>query len=216
MWYLYLDESGDLGFDFVNKKPSKYFTVAILLVKGGKDNLSLLKAAKKTIKRKLNPKGKRNRSVKELKGTNTTLEIKSYFFEQVKDLDLSIYSLTLNKRRVFDSLIKNKARVYNYVARLVLDQISFYNANLREDLIIDKSKSRPEIADFNSYIRRQLEAKLDPNVPLEIHHWKSEENGGVQAADLFSWGIFRKHEKKDGSWYDIFESKVRYNDIYLP
>lgn len=30
MWYLYLDESGDLGFDFVNKKPSKFFTVSIL------------------------------------------------------------------------------------------------------------------------------------------------------------------------------------------
>ena len=55
MWYLYLDESGDLGFDFVNKKPSKYFTVAILLVKGGADNLRLLKAVKKTVKRKAEP-----------------------------------------------------------------------------------------------------------------------------------------------------------------
>ncbi len=27
MWNLYLDESGDLGFDFVNKKPSKFFTI---------------------------------------------------------------------------------------------------------------------------------------------------------------------------------------------
>lgn len=25
MWYLYLDESGDLGFDFVNKKTIKVF-----------------------------------------------------------------------------------------------------------------------------------------------------------------------------------------------
>lgn len=33
MWFLYLDESGDLGFDFVNKKPSKFFTIAILEIK---------------------------------------------------------------------------------------------------------------------------------------------------------------------------------------
>ncbi len=30
MWYLYRDESGDLGFDFVNKKPSGFFTLCIL------------------------------------------------------------------------------------------------------------------------------------------------------------------------------------------
>jgi hypothetical protein len=215
MWYLYLDESGDLGFDFVNKRPSKFFTVSILLVKGGADNLRLLKAVKKTIKRKLNPKSQRNRSAKELKGTNTTLEIKRYFYSQIKDVDFSIYSLTLNKKRVYDSLIKDKPRVYNFISRLVLDQISFYNAGLRVELIIDKSKSRPEITDFNNYIRRQLEAKLDPKVPLDIYHWKSEENGGVQAADLFSWGIFRKYEKRDSGWYDIFRGKVRYDDVYL-
>lgn len=215
MWYLYLDESGDLGFDFVNKKPSKYFTISIFLVKGGMDNLCLLKAVKKTIKRKLNPKGKKSRAVKELKGTGTTVGIKNYFYEQIKDIDFSIYGLTLNKKRVYDGLVKNKPRVYNYVSRLVLDQISFYDANLRVELIIDKSKSGPEIADFNTYIRRQLEAKLDPKVPLDIYHWKSEENGGLQAADLFSWGIFRKYEKKDVGWYNIFKSKVRYDDVYL-
>jgi len=34
MWYLYLDESGDLGFDFANKRSSIFFTITILLVKG--------------------------------------------------------------------------------------------------------------------------------------------------------------------------------------
>ncbi len=29
MLYLYLDESGDLGFDFVNKKPTKHFVISI-------------------------------------------------------------------------------------------------------------------------------------------------------------------------------------------
>lgn len=28
--YLYLDESGDLGFDFVNKKPSGFFIITLL------------------------------------------------------------------------------------------------------------------------------------------------------------------------------------------
>ncbi|MEW6618278.1 MAG: DUF3800 domain-containing protein [bacterium] len=52
MLYLYLDESGDLGFDFVNKRPSKYFTIAILVVKGYEENRLLLKVVKKTLSRR--------------------------------------------------------------------------------------------------------------------------------------------------------------------
>ncbi len=56
MWYLYLDESGDLGFDFVHKRPSNFFTVTILVVKGMENNRALANAVKKTIRRKLDPK----------------------------------------------------------------------------------------------------------------------------------------------------------------
>ena len=72
MWYLYLDESGDLGFDFVNKKPSRFFTVTILLVKGVENNRALINGIKKTINRKLNPRKRKRRIVRELKGYGTS------------------------------------------------------------------------------------------------------------------------------------------------
>ena len=53
MLYLYLDESGDLGFDFVNKKPSKYFVVSILVVKGHEANRRLINGVKKNFKKKI-------------------------------------------------------------------------------------------------------------------------------------------------------------------
>jgi len=65
VWFLYLDESGDLGFDFVNKKPSKFFTVTILAIKGPENNRLLIKAVKKTLRRKLN---RRKVAAEELKG----------------------------------------------------------------------------------------------------------------------------------------------------
>ena len=63
MWYLYLDESGDLGFDFVNKKPSRFFTITILVIKGNIENRLLFNAVKKTLRRRLNPRKKRKRIV---------------------------------------------------------------------------------------------------------------------------------------------------------
>lgn len=217
MWYLYLDESGDLGFDFVNKKPSKFFTITILALSSQDANRKLIKAAKITLRRKLNNPKNRKRIVQELKGTSTTFEIKKYFFKKVKNVRFGIYSITLNKKRVFERLSKDKSRVYNYIARQVLDQIPFEkNSGDRVELIIDKSMAKPEIAEFNSYIRRQLEGRLSPNVPLDIYHWLSHENCGLQVADLFCWGIFQKYERQNTKWYDVFaKEKVRFDEQFL-
>jgi hypothetical protein len=216
MLFLYLDESGDLGFDFVTKKPSKFFVVTILAVQGQDNNRRIINAVKKTIRRKLNPPGKRSRIVQELKGTGTTLDIKKYFYDQVKDIDFKIYAIVLNKRRVYNYLADNKARVYNYIARIVLEKIPFEDATVKADLIIDKSKGKPEILNFNNYIQNQLEARINPVVPLYINHLDSCDNCGLQAVDMFSYGVFEGYERRKWDWFNVFEGKVAFRTVYLP
>jgi len=210
MLYLYLDESGDLGFDFFNKKPSKYFTVTILAVQGVENNRALLKAVKKTVKRKL-PRGQ-----EELKGSKDSIAVKKYFYSQVEAIPFGIYAITLNKRRVYENLIKKKDRVYNFIARKVLDKIPVQDASMRVEVVIDKSKSKKEVREFNGYITRNLQGRIDPLVPLDIYHWISHENRGLQAVDAFSWGLFRKYERNDREWFNIFKDKVKYDTVYLP
>lgn len=213
MWFLYLDESGDLGFDFVNKKPSKFFTITILAVKGAAANRLLINSVKHTLRRKLHAE----RNAVELKGSKTSIRIKKYFYEQCKSIDFGIYSLILNKKRLYDHLAKDKERVYNYVARLVMDNIPLEKADTRIYLVVDKSKSRPETKEFNSYIMRELKGRIDPKVPIDIYHYLSHENMGVQAADMFCWGIYRKYEKRDDEWFSVFwKEKGRYLSVYLP
>lgn len=216
MLYIYLDESGDLGFDFVNKKPSRVFTIGILVVRGNDVRRKIVKMVERTLRKKLNPKGKRRRFVQELKGTATTLEVKKYFFRNIEELDFDIYALTINKKRVYQSLIDDKARIYNWVARLLLDQIDYSAADMRVYLVIDKSKSKPEIVEFNNYIASQLKGKVNPRIPLEIRHVDSCQDLCLNAADLFAWGVFRKHEKRDNEWWDVFRRKLKYDEFYLP
>ena len=83
-------------------------------------------------------------------------------------------------------------------------------------LILDKSKGKPEIADFNAYILRQLQGKLNPKIPLDIMHRLSHEMVGLQIVDLFAWGIFRKYEKKDTEWFSVFCKKIEFDNVYLP
>jgi len=211
MWYLYLDESGDLGFDFVNKKPSKFFTVTILALQGIEANRKLIKAVKVVLRRKLNPKSKRRRIVHELKGSSTTLEIKKYFYQQIKNVKFGLYSISLNKRRVYEYLIKDKSKIYNFVARQVLDRIPFERNNMeRVEFIIDRSKTKPEIEEFNSYIRNQLEGRLNPKTPLDMYHWKSHETPGLQVADMFCWGIFEMYERGRKDWFEVY-IRIRLN-----
>jgi len=206
--YLYLDESGDLGFDFVNKKPSKFFTVAILSIKDIQENRKFIKAVVITLNRKLNPRSKRKRIVEELKGERTDLSIKKYFYQKISSIKFSLYAITLNKIRVFERLTKNKSRVYNFMARQVLEQIPFNKTdNKRIVFTIDKSKGKLGVKEFNNYILRQLEGRINPKMPFDIYHEDSKKNKGLQAIDMFAWGIHRKYEQNDKEWYQIFKEK---------
>lgn len=141
--------------------------------------------------------------------------MKQYFYRQVKELRFGLYALTLNKRRVFERLTREKERVYNFVARLVLDQIPFEKADDRVQLIVDRSMGGHEIQEFNAYVVRQLQGRLHPKVPLHINHALSHAEPALQAADLFAWGIFRKYERGDAEWLEVFREKVKYDEVYL-
>src|SRR3989304_4780627 len=181
MLYLYLDESGDLGFDFFAKKPSKYFTVTVMLVQGTENRKKIAKAVKRTLQNKFQ-KQKRT----ELKGSKQSIKVKRYFYRYIESVPFEIYALTLNKRRVYDSLVQKKDRVYNFIARKVLDVIPFEDAATRISLVLDRSKGKQEIREFDNYLIRQLSGKIDPLIPLDIDHHISHEDLLLQAVDLFS------------------------------
>ncbi|MEX2168371.1 MAG: DUF3800 domain-containing protein [Pirellulales bacterium] len=216
-WHLFLDESGDLGFDFREKHPSKFLTISVLAMSSTNARKAVSLAVKKTLRRKVNkPRAKSHKQ--ELKGSETAFQIKSYFYEQIKAQTFGVYAMSINKRNVHQELRRNtltKSRLYNYLARKVLEQIPFEKADGAVELIVDKSKGNREIADFNQYLLGQLQGRLDPRASLNIYHRRSNVDLGLSAADLFCWGVFRKRESADRAWYDLFQEKVRLDEQYL-
>ncbi len=176
---------------------------------------SIRKAIKKTLGRKVNKGGRAKHLKQEIKATETTLAAKQHFYDQVAGLRFGIYALTLNKRRVFERLTREKERVYNFIARMVLDRIPFEQADERVQLIVDRCKGKTEIQEFNSYIIRQLQGRINPSTPLHIDHLESHREPALQAADLFAWGIFRKYEKDDSKWFEVYREKIRFDEVYL-
>jgi hypothetical protein len=214
---IFLDESGDLGFDFGKPKASKKFVITLLVCDDKATTDSFRKAARRTLKNKLNRKKGGSRVVRELKGTQTTLAVKNYFFRHLPLNGWRLYSVILNKQRVYDNLkmAQAKKKLYNFLARFIIEKIDLKSASPAVTLILDRSKNKEEIRDFNAYVENQLEALLPLNIPLNIYHEPSHENPGLQAVDLFCWGIFRKYEMGETDWYNTYKNMMVFETEYL-
>jgi hypothetical protein len=145
------------------------------------------------------------------------LEIKKYFFRNVRDDSWDIYTLVLNKARVEPHLQTKigKKKLYNFLSRILMEKVNLTHVQRNVDLIVDRCKNKEEVRDFNQYLINQLEALLPLNTDLNISHLTSQESAGLQVVDLFSWGIFRKYENNDYEWYNVYRHKVRFETEYL-
>jgi hypothetical protein len=219
VYFLYLDESGDLGFDFTKSKTSRFFVITILLLKSPVDDECFRRAVKRTIKNKLcsSRKPGSTRSHFELKGSNTEEGIKRYFWEHVKGIEFELYAFVLRKELVDQHLKQNPEQLYNHISRMLIEKIGLQRRYLSKvNLIIDKSKSRKEIRAFNQSIEDSLSGLLCDGCALSIHHYISQENLMLQAVDLFCWGIFRKYEREDSAFYENYQEKIVCEELFSP
>lgn len=214
---VYLDESGDLGFDFENKRPSKKFVITLLVCESDSVIRDFRVAVQRTLKNKLNHGKKNSRVVHELKGTGTTIAIKRYFLRHSPKSGWRIYTVAVNKERVNASLRtkQGKKKLYNFIAHFLLEKVNLKTPGKAVTLIVDKCKNKDDMADFNQYVANQFEALLPLEVPLNIYHEHSCANEGLQAVDLFCWGIYRKYEHEDMEWYQDYCAKIAFETDYL-
>jgi len=219
--YIFLDEGGDLGFDFCNKKPSTHFVVTLLVCNEHHDILHFKSAVKHTLVNKLNTKKKRNRLVTELKGERTDFYIKEYFYKKLdgrtNKSDWQLYSVIVDKKailnRLKESIPFNIHRLYNALSYLVLSKIDFSNVKDSVQLSVDSCKTAKERKIFNQYLQSNLEVRLPINVTLNITHELSNNNAGLQVVDMFCWGVFRKYTLNDVKWYDLFKARIAWEGM---
>ena len=108
--FIYLDESGDLGF---NKGSSKHFVISFLAM-NQKTNL-LLKRKIIKVKRKYDiPKGI------EIKGNKSSHQLRMDIVKEICSLPISIYSITTKKQGINETLRKNTNIFYNYMVNLIV------------------------------------------------------------------------------------------------
>ncbi len=214
MFYLFLDESGDLGFDFNKPGTTKYFVETVLSLPSTEAKRAMEKAVERTLKNKISV-NRKDRGGLELKGAKTDFHVKQYFLRQCEKIDFEVYTVILDKTYLPDHLAAFKPRLYNFLARQVIDEVSWTRAQTRVILTIDKSQPPHEIQILDQSLIAQLQGKIDPALPFEIFHMNSQVAKGLQAVDMFSCGIFRKYEEDNTEWYDLYADRIK-SEIKFP
>ena len=206
--YIFLDESGDLGFNFDNSKTTKFFAITLLVCETREALYIARKAIQQTLNRKLNHGKKRQKQ--EVKGNSTTLAIKQHFYKKLAERsDIKIHSIILNKKRLLTQIDHiDQHRIYVKMSYSVLKNVNIKSDTSFVHIIADRCKRGIEAKDFSHTLRSDVEKLLPLTSSVKMEQIPSKKDFGLQAVDLFSYGVFCKHEFNDVAWYEIFEDKI--------
>ncbi len=210
--YVFMDESGDLGFDFTKKKTSEYFIVTFLFAKNKKP---VEKIVKKIFA------GFSKTEIKNHHGTLHAYKEKPVtrlrLLKRLNEKDIHILVIKLNKRNVYTKLQDEKHVLYNYVVNILLDRMmrkKLVPKNKPICFVAAKRETNKFLNDnFKEYLQKQT--KDNHRLAIEISIKTPSEEKGLQIVDMCSWSFFRKYEHKDESYAKVIKNKViEENSLY--
>ncbi len=153
---IFLDESGDLGFNFSATGTSHYLIMSSLICNTANAVRAMKRAIKLTLKNKISV------NINEVKGSNTSLSIKKYFLKHIEvEQEWEIMAIAADKRawlRHHDNKAANidKNLFYDEVAKRLLSQIQLTTQTEPIQIIVDKSKTPSALRDFDQRISAAL------------------------------------------------------------
>jgi len=200
MMYVYLDESGDLGF---GQGGTKYFTIAFVIMK---DPIPFRRCVKGVKMKHHIP-----RDV-ELKGNTTRGLIKKDLLTRFAKLDIEMHAITVKKANVELKLRKDTNILYNYMVGLslverILDEPKDAKVVINVDRRIIAITSG---FNFNEYLRYKIWYERERrDINLEIQHLDSHEAYAIQGIDVICNSIFRKYNSNNYKLFNIIQDKVK-------
>lgn len=202
MAFIFLDESGDLGFK--NKKSSKYFIITCLF---SENKRQIEKIVKKTHS-ELNKKLKKKTGI--LHSSKEKPVIRKRLLRRLVKTNCLIMTIYLNKEKVYTKLHNEKQVLYNFVVNILLDRIYSKKIIPTKDkiyLIASKRETNKFLNNnFKNYLNSQVRNrhKSDLSVLIKTPY----EEKALQAVDFVSWSVFRKYENGDKTYYELIKERV--------
>jgi hypothetical protein len=204
MTHWYLDESGDLGFDFTKPKTTRFFTLTLLRV----PHRPAVEKVIKTVYRDLARLGKRPPM---LHAVNQPDGVRKRLLRLLAERDILVASLTIRKVRPHPE----PNQYYTELVDSLLVQAA--KAGLLEatepfTLVASRRETNPHRTNqFRAYLER---AGAGRGWSMQVLVQRPEQDKALQAVDFCSWAIFRRHEFGDGQFRELIRERlVEWEDL---
>ena len=202
--YIYIDESGDLGY---SEDSSNHFVMGAIATR----NRKCVEKIPKKIRQRVLKKSKKK--VLELKANNSDERVRKKILQELsKCSDTNIIWLWIDKRNTYDyvkSTPKTKAYHYNYLMGRVVELVPYSllsNIGVAK-IVIDmyykaKAVRREEL---EKYLRNEV-FKKKTNVHVDVIQKDSIADNGLQVVDFVAYALFRCVERGDCIYRNILDS----------
>ena len=205
MTTVFLDESGDLGFDLTKPGTSRHFIVTVLVCGAPR---AVDKAVSRTYA-SLTPTAKRHHHGV-LHAYALQPVTRRRLLERLAGLDVAVFALKLDKRRVYTDLGNEPHVLYSYLTNVILDQVITSGLAAPDEplrLIASRRETKRLLSiEFVEYLRSHVSHTPAAGLVIEVADPSSEK--GLQAVDCVSWCLFREYEYGDSTYADLIRPKV--------
>src|SRR3989344_5989252 len=164
MVYIFLDESGDLGF---KKLSSKWFLFTIAITN---DACALGRITKK-VWRSLK---KKHKKLGELHASHEKDITRKRILKQLNEInDLKVLCVILNKQKVYVDLQNQKNYLYNFTANILLDRLHARGVVTSKEpihLFVDRKDTKKRLREnFISYLTGSMKKRREGSFEVELH-----------------------------------------------
>jgi len=195
--FVYLDESGDVGFKF-RQGSSRYFVVTLLLIT---DPLPFHEAVDE-LRSSLGFE-----AGNEFKWVNSSHDVRWAFLRMLRRQDFTARVLVIDKELMTAPHMRKRDTFYNFLVQLVLKHD---NGTIREaTLILDESvKSKKSKQHLATYLRQQLNANPEDRKIREVRYHASHSDNLIQAADMLTGAVYTHYHRGNSEYLDYIRVKI--------
>lgn len=197
--YIYVDESGDLGF---TKKSGSFFVVALVKINNPKQVEIWMRRIKS---RKLS---KKERKLNEAKAAIASEKLKEYFYNHFSDLDFRINLIIINKTKIPSRIKREQGLIYLHMIKEGMTKL-VKNNNEPILITIDRRHFQKLTKEaFNTSLKEYLIIHCGSKSQINIHHIDSATNNILQFVDFIVYAVGKKYNTDDLHWYNYLKKFI--------
>ena len=201
--FVYLDKSGDLGFNFSTPETSQYFLVTALTC----SDRELIERAVRKFFREL-PKAELSKHQTESQTVDGNLETRQQLLRLLSELDIKVLAVLLDKRQVLTDIAKEPDLIYVIMVNALMNNIFSTVPPPSKGHVHLITSQQVVDASFNDRLASSVvaHAKVRLGISVKIDFKDKAEQVGLQAAEIASESIFANSERNDPSLMELLGS----------